>query len=60
MAAGLEYVYIGNLLAEDAQNTRCPHCHKLLIERTGTEVMRNDLSAGKCPACKTEIYGIWN
>ncbi len=59
-AAGLHFVYIGNLLAEDAQNTRCPACQRLLIRRTQHTVLKNDLVGGKCAACQTEIYGIWN
>ena len=59
MAAGLDFVYIGNLTAEDAQNTRCPGCHRLLIERSGHSVTRNELVEGRCPSCKTEIYGLW-
>lgn len=59
-ASGLNYVYIGNLLVEDAQNTRCPSCHKLLIQRAGYVIVQNLVSEGKCPACRAEIYGIWN
>lgn len=60
MASGLDYVYIGNLLVEDAQSTRCPSCRRLLIRRVGQAVTQNVLSAGRCPDCRTEIYGIWN
>ncbi len=29
----LDYVYIGNILINDGENTHCPKCKKLLIER---------------------------
>ncbi|MBI2437849.1 MAG: radical SAM protein, partial [Lentisphaerae bacterium] len=60
LASGLHYVYIGNLLVEDAQSTLCPSCHKLLIRRVGHTVTQNTLAAGRCSTCQTEIYGIWN
>lgn len=60
MAEGLDFVYIGNLLAQDAQNTCCPGCRRLLIERRGQAVIRNDMQSGRCPDCQREIYGLWN
>src|SRR5215471_20636196 len=35
--AGLRYIYAGNLPGEvgDLENTRCPKCRELLIERYG-------------------------
>ena len=42
-AAGLHYVYAGNLPGETAglENTRCPECAGMLIERRGFRVMKN-------------------
>ncbi len=36
-AAGLRYVYAGNLPGKvgDLENTNCPTCHEVLIERYG-------------------------
>ena len=34
-AEGLHYVYIGNVPGHPAQNTYCPKCRKLLVERVG-------------------------
>ena len=34
-AEGLHYVYIGNVPGHPAQNTYCPQCRKLLVERAG-------------------------
>lgn len=60
--AGLHYVYAGNLpgRAGDLENTRCPACGGLLIERCGFRVLRNRLdAAGRCPACGARIAGFW-
>ena len=59
-AAGLRYVYLGNILEHDAANTYCPKCNKLLLARTGFSLLENRLRDGKCPDCATEIHGVWN
>ena len=60
-AEGLHYVYIGNVPGHPAQNTYCPQCRKLLVERTGftanSLLIRKD---GTCPQCKHLIPGIWH
>jgi pyruvate formate lyase activating enzyme len=58
-AAGLHYVYVGNVLVEDSSNTYCPTCRRLLVQRKSYLVLKNDVREGRCPACKTEIYGLW-
>ena len=58
-AAGLDYVYIGNLLEADSSTTRCPSCHGILIRRVGHQVLENNLADGCCPSCKRRIYGVW-
>jgi len=58
-AAGLKYVYLGNVPGEDGENTACPGCGKTLIERRGFTVGRNRLKEGRCPDCNAEIEGIW-
>src|ERR1017187_6082976 len=61
-AAGLRYVYAGNLPGETAglENTRCPDCAGMLIERRGFRVMRNRIAAaGQCPDCGAAIPGRW-
>ncbi len=58
LAAGLHYVYEGNVPGTGGENTLCPSCSALLIERYGFSVMRNRINKGKCPDCKTAIAGI--
>jgi len=56
--AGLEYVYIGNVQAEN--NTYCTSCEQILIERTGYNTKIHAEFNGQCPHCKKDIAGIWN
>ncbi len=59
MDAGLKFVYIGNILHE-GENTFCPKCKKVLIERMGYFVKQNHVSNGKCKFCNTSIAGVWS
>ena len=52
---GLYHVYIGNVPGHEADNTYCPNCGELLIERYGFEVTRYALKDRRCPKCRTEI-----
>ncbi|MBN2520052.1 MAG: AmmeMemoRadiSam system radical SAM enzyme [Bacteroidales bacterium] len=58
--AGIKYVYIGNVPGSDAQNTNCPQCNKVLIERKGYSILQNNIQDNKCKYCKTKIPGVWN
>jgi pyruvate formate lyase activating enzyme len=60
--AGLRFVYAGNLpgLVSDLENTVCPACSTLLIERSGFRVIRNNLAGGRCPSCSTAVPGVWS
>jgi pyruvate formate lyase activating enzyme len=58
-SAGLEYVYIGNIPGHAGENTFCPKCKKMVIQRTGYMVGEVNLKAGKCRYCGKPIPGIW-
>ena len=60
---GLRFCYAGNVPGSvgDWENTRCPNCNELLIERYGFTVHSYHLTdAGKCPKCSTAIPGRWD
>lgn len=60
--AGLRFVYAGNLpgLVKNYENTYCPNCHKLLVERYGYKILDYRITPeGKCPNCSSAIPGIW-
>ena len=56
--AGLRYVYEGNVPGEGGENTWCPSCSTLLIERYGYVIGTNRIREGACPDCGTAIVGI--
>jgi pyruvate formate lyase activating enzyme len=56
---GMNFVYIGNVRSETGENTYCPGCKRLLIERKGYTILQNRLKDGCCPDCSRQIYGIW-
>ena len=58
-AAGLRFVYSGNVWGDEGEHTRCPACREVAIERFGFSVRRNLLKDGKCPKCGETIEGIW-
>ena len=51
-AAGLHYVYEGNVPGEGGENTWCPSCSTLLIERYGFVIVTNRLRDGACPGLR--------
>ncbi|HSO73197.1 MAG TPA: AmmeMemoRadiSam system radical SAM enzyme, partial [Blastocatellia bacterium] len=59
--AGLNFVYAGNLPGRvgECENTYCPGCKAMLIERYGFRVLANRIKDGKCPECRREIPGRW-
>ncbi len=59
--AGLHFVYAGNIPGRVGtyENTYCPSCHTMLIERFGFQVARNNIANGACPKCQTRIPGVW-
>jgi pyruvate formate lyase activating enzyme len=56
--AGLHYVYGGNV-AGVYENTLCPNCHNLLVERRGYRIVQMQIDAGVCQACGAKVAGIW-
>jgi len=58
-AAGLHYVYIGNVPGHPAENTYCPSCGKTVVTRSGFIVREINIKKGKCPYCSGPIAGRW-
>jgi len=57
-AAGLRYVYEGNVPGEQGENTYCYHCHSLLIDHYGFYVRANRIRGGACPDCGASSDGV--
>ncbi len=61
--AGLRYIYAGNLPGKVGrwENTYCPNCDELLVERYGYLIRQMRVTPqGQCPACAESIPGIWS
>ena len=59
-SAGCHYVYTGNAPEIGSENTICPHCKKVVIQRKGFSILQYNLKDGKCSFCSTPIHGVWN
>jgi pyruvate formate lyase activating enzyme len=62
-AAGLRHIYAGNLPGRVGrwENTYCPSCDELLVERYGYIIRQMKVTPeGKCPSCGETIPGIWS
>jgi AmmeMemoRadiSam system radical SAM enzyme/AmmeMemoRadiSam system protein B/AmmeMemoRadiSam system protein A len=56
-AAGLRYVYVGNVHDVARQSTYCPSCSQLLIERDWHQLGRYALDGNRCRHCQFEVAG---
>jgi len=52
--AGLKYVYTGNIPGMPFEDTFCPKCKTLAIDRTGYIISRHD-KQGMCPKCGGDL-----
>jgi len=54
--AGMKYVYIGNVPTADGENTYCPECGELLIDRNGFQILDDKIKKSKkCTKCGAGI-----
>lgn len=51
---GLNYIYVGNVYGDKRENTYCPKCQKLNIERNGYQIKKFDRQ-GKCLTCNNDL-----
>lgn len=58
MDNGVKFAYIGNMLS-DAENTYCPKCQKLLIERLRYNVRLKGMKKNRCKHCGETIPGVF-
>lgn len=52
---GLRYVYVGNVMSHPLENTYCPDCNKLLIERHGFVIKKWNIINKSCSECGSKI-----
>ena len=61
--AGLRFVYAGNLpgRVNEYENTYCPSCRTLLVERMSFSVLSYRITPqGLCPDCQANVPGVWS
>jgi pyruvate formate lyase activating enzyme len=59
LKSGIKYVYIGNVPAHKTENTFCHKCERMVVERRGFTIIKNELNLGKCKFCGENIPGVW-
>jgi pyruvate formate lyase activating enzyme len=59
LAAGLKYVYTGNVPGNSGENTYCYSCGEMVIERWGFQVGALRIKDGKCSQCSAVMDGVW-
>jgi pyruvate formate lyase activating enzyme len=59
--AGLWFVYAGNLPGHvgNRENTYCPRCGALAVQRIGFTVLADTMHANRCASCDAPIPGFW-
>jgi pyruvate formate lyase activating enzyme len=57
--AGLAFVYLGNVPGHRLENTYCPNCGSLLVERRGLGLAALRVEGGCCPGCDKGVPGVW-
>ncbi len=58
--SGMKFVYTGNMPGKGGENTVCPVCKHIILQRHGYDVSKTDLIDGACPVCGKLIPGIWD
>lgn len=58
LETGLQYVYLGNITNNRTEDTGCPACGQILIEREKFGVTKNRIQDGHCPNCGRKIAGV--
>lgn len=59
LRTGMKFVYLGNVPGHSAENTFCPHCGKMVVERRGFRILSNHITKGTCEYCREAIPGVW-
>ena len=57
---GLNFIYLGNVISREKEDTYCPDCGKKVIKRSGFFVESKNIKKGKCSFCGTAIPGVWS
>ncbi len=59
MEKGIHYAYVGNVPNHPGNQTYCPRCGKVVIERSSIFIAGIHMNRGTCKYCGKEIAGVW-
>jgi pyruvate formate lyase activating enzyme len=59
-AAGLRFVYVGNVQGHSARHTICPACGRTVIRRAEPKIERSGVKQGLCAACGEDLGLVWS
>ena len=59
LSRGIHYPYVGNVPSHPGDNTYCPSCKKVLIQRRGFFVTEMNIKNARCKFCNRKIAGVW-
>ena len=54
-AAGLRFVYVGNVADHAGRHTACPDCGRTVIDRSGQRAVIRGVEQGLCVACGADL-----
>jgi len=57
---GMKFVYIGNVPGHRAENSYCPSCGEMIMERQGYRIKSVNMKGASCAYCGERIPGIWD
>lgn len=60
LKAGIQFAYVGNVPGHPRENTFCPKCRKMVIDRVGYHVDLSGMKKGACASCGQPIPGVWS
>lgn len=59
LSRGIHYPFVGNVPSHPGNNTYCPKCKKVVIQRQGFFVTEMNIKGGRCKFCNRKIAGVW-
>jgi pyruvate formate lyase activating enzyme len=59
LSKGIHYPYIGNVPGHPGNNTYCPQCGKVIIQRISIFITGIHMEHGHCKFCGKAIAGVW-
>ena len=57
--AGLRFVYVARVTGHEGENTYCPACGQVVIDRVGFVIQEMHLKQGSCGHCGAGVPGRW-